>query len=209
MGMPFLPPDQPLSTCIRGSCDGCEVRGRIVCHFDARKLAGFYALAAPALLVGIVGMATISWCALIGWVFLYIIALVVLGVRSTCTHCPHYAEPGLKGLRCWINYGYPKLWAYRPGPLVGWEKTAHFGVFGLVFLYPVPFLLQHGLRIGGAWTVIFLALAAGFLLGLRRWYCARCMNLACPFNTVDDATRAVFRRYNPSTCGCGDGTGGA
>jgi hypothetical protein len=68
-------------------------------------------------------------------------------------------------------------------------------------MYPVPFLLLHGLCLGGAWTATFLALATGFMLGLHRWDRARCMNFACPFNTVDAAARTAFRAHNPGTGG--------
>ena len=33
------------------------------------------------------------------------------------------AETGTKTLKCWANYGSPKLWKYRPGPMSLAEKT--------------------------------------------------------------------------------------
>jgi hypothetical protein len=47
----------------------------------------------------------------------------LLEIRVMCSHCPHYAEAG-RLLKCWANYGSPKLWAYRPGPMCRME-TLH------------------------------------------------------------------------------------
>ncbi|MFH1464202.1 MAG: hypothetical protein ABIO70_07435 [Pseudomonadota bacterium] len=199
MSKMFLPPGQPLSTCTRGTCDGCDVTGKVVCHFSARKLLTFYLLAGPLLLVGGLGLVTISWVALLAWVGLYILSFGIIGVWTTCAHCPHYAEPSLRCLRCDVLWGFPKLRAPQPGPMAGWEKAAHVGCFAVFLLGPVPILLLHGPLIGGGWTAIYLSLVAGFVLGLRRLFCARCMNFTCPFNTVDEAARAVFREHNPGT----------
>ena len=55
------------------------------------------------------------------WMTVFTIALCVgffgfIETRVLCSHCPHYAEEGAS-LRCWANYGSPKLFKYRPGPM--------------------------------------------------------------------------------------------
>ena len=39
---------------------------------------------------------------------------------------------------------------------------------------------------------------ARFFLPLRLFLCARCMNFACPLNTVDGPTRELFLQRHPS-----------
>ncbi len=38
-------------------------------------------------------------------------------------------------LKGWANYGMPKLWKYRPGPMTFWEKVIFCTGFGLVWGY--------------------------------------------------------------------------
>ena len=114
-------------------------------------------------------------------------------IRILCSHCPHYAEPG-SSLKCWANYGAPKLWAFRPGPLSLVEKFGLIAGFAVIWGAPVLFLLA-----GRRWflLLIYLFAVAGFFLTVKLFFCPRCMNFGCPLNSVDPETRSVFFRKNP------------
>jgi hypothetical protein len=45
--------------------------------------------------------------------------------------------------------------------------------------------------------IVYLLTAAGFLMTLRQYFCSRCMNFACPLNTVNDKHRDLFFARNP------------
>jgi hypothetical protein len=114
-------------------------------------------------------------------------------IRVMCSHCPHYAEEG-KSLKCWANYGSPKLWKYRPGPMSAKEKTVFFGGLVAVFGYPLGFFIN-----GGLWYLLglYILLTAGFYTTLKRSFCSKCMNFACPLNGVPDPVRQKFWECNP------------
>jgi hypothetical protein len=110
-----------------------------------------------------------------------------------CSHCPHYAEPG-KSLQCWANYGSPRLWKYRPGPMTGTEKFVFEAGLLLIFGYPLAFLLM-----GLQWFLlaIYLLTTVSFYVTLRHSFCSQCMNFACPLNLTNDQVRAAFFERNP------------
>lgn len=191
--MLFLNAEKPLASCSGGSCAGCEISPDLNCHFRPRDLALFLGLALPALLLAALGIYSqgLGYAAL--WLVLVIGYFGGLEIRVLCSHCPHYAEPG-RILRCWANYGALKPWIYRPGPMSGSEKTLFFAGLAVVYLYPVPFFV-----VGRSWWLglAYVVSLAGFILGLQRWFCSRCINFACPFNRVEDAGRLAFFRKNP------------
>lgn len=190
----FLDPDKPLSTCSAEDCRGCPVHGRLECHFGFRGLVRFFVLALLPFIIGGAGIARINGWLLIPWIAVSLGFLLLIEIRVMCSHCPHYAEPGTRTLQCWANYGAPKLWAYRPGPMSRVEKAIFFGGLLPIAGYPLAFLLA-----GRQW--LLLALFAASVLGLGslllRTMCRRCMNFACPFNRVDRHTRALFFARNP------------
>jgi len=110
-----------------------------------------------------------------------------------CSHCPHYAEPG-GSLQCWANYGSPKLWKYRPGPMSGMEKAVFWGGFAAVWGYPLIFLL-----VGMQWFlfIVYVLSSLGFFMTLKISFCSQCMNFACPLNGVEDRVREDFFERNP------------
>ena len=116
-----------------------------------------------------------------------------LEIRVMCSHCPHYAEPGYS-LKCWANYGSPKLWRYRPGPMILIEKTIFFGGFIVVWGYPLLFLLA-----GSQWflLIVYVLSTTGFFMTLRKYFCSQCINFACPLNTVGETARRGFFDRNP------------
>lgn len=147
----------------------------------------------PAFLVGGAGVLALGLIPLIIWIAMIVSFFGFIEIRVMCSHCPHYAEEG-SSLRCWANYGSPKIWKYRPGPMSTVEKTVFFGGLAAVFGYPLGFFIASGL-----WYLLglYILLTAGFFVTLKRSFCTRCMNFACPLNGVQDSVREVFWELNP------------
>ena len=130
---------------------------------------------------------------LIPWLILIIGYFGFVEIRVMCSHCPHYAEEG-STLKCWANYGSPKIWKYRPGPMTYWEKVMFFVGFALVWGYPLVFLI-YGFQL--FLLSVYLITVAGFFMTLRTFLCSQCINFACPLNTVPDTIRGAFFNKNP------------
>lgn len=129
-----------------------------------------------------------------GWLIFFPLYFGGLEIRVMCSHCPHYAEPG-KSLKCWANYGSPKLWCYRPGPMSAAENILFFAGFAVLFGIPLVFLI-----LGPAWFLLalhFVTLAA-FRSTITGFLCSQCMNFACPRNRVSETDRQIFFSRNPA-----------
>lgn len=194
MSKMFLDPERPLFTCTSTNCEGCAVQNSLKCHFNGKDLAQFLLIALPPFIVGGVGIARVDAWLLIPWIALCISYFGFVEIRVMCSHCPHYAEPDIKSLQCWANYGSPKLWKYRPGPMTMGEKVIFFAGLVLIAGYPLVFLL-----IGMNWFLLILFVALIVVMGraMRTQMCSRCMNFACPLNCVEPAVRAQFFACNP------------
>jgi hypothetical protein len=190
----FLDPRKPLSTCSAKDCQDCPVQDRVHCHFSGRDLLRFFGIAFPAFILGGIGIARINAWLLLPWIALALSYFGFIEIKVMCSHCPHYTEPDTRSLQCWANYGSPKLWKYNPGPMSKAEKWVFYIGLCLIAGYPLVFLL-----VGRQW--LLLALFAGLVVGMAalmgRLMCSRCMNFACPFNHVDQATREMFFIRNP------------
>jgi hypothetical protein len=190
----FLDSTKPIATCTAESCVDCPA-GRVVhCHFRARELAHFLLNVLPAFVIGGAGIVRLSWWWLPPWAAIAVGYFGLLEIRVMCSHCPHYAEPG-RSLQCWANYGSPKLWAYRPGPMSGMETFWFYAGLSGVVGYPLAFLL-----VGGQWLLLVLyaltIAAAGTTLKMA--FCSQCMNFACPLNEVKEDGRGAFFERNPT-----------
>ena len=191
--MDFLDPQLPIATCNAETCDNCTVGKDIHCHFTHKDLIHFLLTAFPSFLIGGVGIYYSSGWMLIPWVFILIGFFGFIEIRVMCSHCPHYAEaPGT--LKCWANFGSPKIWKYRPGPMTLGENIVFFSGLVLVWGYPLYFLLA-----GSQWVllIVYLAVVAGFFMTLRIFLCSQCMNFACPLNSVTNDVRNAFFDRNP------------
>lgn len=190
----FLDREKTLSTCKESSCDGCSVSGSLVCHFGGKNLALFILMILPV--GGLAGYALYGfnpWF-LAAWIAFMFAYFGFIEIRVMCSHCPHYAEPGLKSLKCWANYGSPKLWKYRPGPMSLMEKTVFLIGLALIFLLPpVVLLIEKSFVLLG----IYILLLIGWKIALRQLFCRRCMNFACPLNAVGEKERQKFFERNP------------
>jgi hypothetical protein len=190
----FLGPQKPIATCESPSCDGCTLTDRIHCHFRLKDLIHFLLIALPPFLLGGAGIVYVSGWWIIPWLLFVIAFFGFIEIRVMCSHCPHYAEPG-NSLRCWANYGSPKLWTYRPGPMSIIEKVVFFSGFVVVWGYPLLFLILSGRLF---FLLIYLIATAGFFMTLKTYLCSQCMNFACPLNSVIDENRQQFFEKNPS-----------
>ena len=192
--MAFLDPARPIATCASEDCHDCPAGERIHCHFRPMDLLHFLTMAMPPFLLGGAGIVAMGAWYLAPWAVMIIGYFGFLEIRVMCSHCPHYAEAG-PTLGCWANHGSPRLWKYRPGPMSMAEKVWFVAGFVLILGYPLVFLL-----LAGMWylLLVFLVSTAGAYMTLKRHFCARCMNFACPLNGVDEQTRQAFFRCNPS-----------
>lgn len=190
----FLDPLKPLSTCATAACDGCPLQSRLQCHFGGRELLRFFGIALPPFILGGIGIAQVNAWLLLPWIGVAVAYFGFVEIRVMCSHCPHYAEPGSKSLQCWANYGSPKLWKYRPGPMTRNEKLVFFAGLVVIAGYPLAFLISSAQWLLLALLGITVACNAAIM---KRLMCARCINLACPFNGVDQTTQASFFTCNP------------
>lgn len=87
-------------------------------------------------------------------------------IRVMCSHCPHYAESPTS-LKCWANYGSPKLWQYRPGPMSLVEKAVFFIGFAIVWGYPA-LLLMTGKQL--FLLLVYSMTTTGFFLTLIKFH---------------------------------------
>jgi hypothetical protein len=192
--MRFLDPQKPIYTCEEKDCAGCDVKNDVTCHFTQGQLFKFLLLAFPAFILGGVGAFLYAWWALAIFIVLILAYFLFTEIRVMCSHCPHYAEPDTKTLTCWANYGAPKIWKYRPGPMSFLEKTVFLVGMFIVFLSPALFMI-----LGGRFILMYVYLAYtlfGFIM-LLTFLCTRCMNFACPFNRTNKDVRKKFFAHNP------------
>jgi hypothetical protein len=194
------PDNKPIITCIAETCDDCPVDNTLHCHFTARDLMRFFLIVSPSFLLGGVGIYYANSRMLVPWLVIIIGFFGFIEIRAMCSHCPHYAEPD-RTLRCWANYGSPKLWKYRPGPMTSMEKVVFGGGFLIVWGYPLVFLL-----ISLQWflLIVYVLACVGFFIGLRIFFCSQCMNFACPLNAVQHENRRLFFDRNPDIANAWD-----
>lgn len=189
----FLDPNRPLITCAAATCNDCPAGQTVHCHFSAKDLFYFWVLVLPAFLLGSAGICHFGAQFLVPWLVIMVGYFGLAEIRVMCAHCPHYAEPG-DTLKCWANYGFPKLWRYRPDPMSSVEKMVFWGGLATVFGYPLLFLAW-----GKQWLLLIIyALATmSMFLVMKRQMCTHCMNFACPLNVVAETVKGEFFKRNP------------
>ena len=190
----FLDPQQPLHTCTSNTCDGCTVLSNLNCHYNLRQLLQFLSMAFPPFIIGGYGIYSYKPVLLFIWVGIILFYFGVVEIRVMCSHCPHYAEPNLKSLKCWANYGSPKLWKYRPGPMSFIEKFIFLIGMVVVFACPLPIIILSELWL---LLIIYILTTTAFFFTLNTFLCTQCINFACPFNRVKDPVRNEFFKLNP------------
>ncbi|MCK4777040.1 MAG: hypothetical protein KAS39_01610, partial [Actinomycetia bacterium] len=128
-----------------------------------------------------------------GWAGFMLFFFTLWEIRILCSHCPYYAEKG-KTIHCIANYGMPKLWKYRPGPVSMAEKIQLFIGFIILFGYPFPFMIigrKYMLAVFSLWGVIL------FFWTLQKYTCTKCVNFSCPLNRVEKEVVDQYLRKNP------------
>lgn len=194
MGKTFLPPDQGFSTCSKETCDSCSLQKDLVCHFNRKQLVQFLLLMAPPFIFGGKFILEFGHIYFYIWLGLIVLYFGLVEIWAMCAHCPHYAEPSTKSLKCWANYSAPKLWKYKPGPMSLIEKVVFSAGMIAVFLYPLVIIIL----IGHAFFAVFYALLIVTTFGLLgSFFCTRCANFACILNRVSSETREAFFDCNP------------
>jgi len=190
----FLDPNKPITTCIQSSCEDCPLLDSLHCHFKGKDLAKFLAAFSPVFIIGGVGIYRLGIWFLISWIVFILSYFGLIEIRVLCSHCPHYAEPG-SSLKCWANYGSPKLWRYRPGPMSKIEKVVFLVGLILIFGYPLALFM-----IVSKWLLaaLYVVAVTGAFIFMRKSMCPRCMNFACPLNLVDEYRKKSFFKRNPN-----------
>ncbi len=191
----FQDPNKPIQSCNLKSCKDCSLSTQLDCHFNMQELVVFYLIIMPVFTLGTYIIFKFNWLILIAW-FIYMIAFFgFIEIRVMCSHCPHYGQKGTSTLKCWANYGAPKLWKYRPGPMNWIEKTIFILGFIILFSFPIipAILLKSYLLLG-----IYLILLVVWKWLLKKNYCRHCNNFACPFNKTDRKLKNQFLNQNPS-----------
>ena len=191
----FLDPNKPLVTCTSTNCQECVLNNQLQCHFNIRSLLRFLVVAFPPFILAGIGIARVNAWLLLPWIALAFSYFGFIEIRVMCSHCPHYAEPETKSLKCWANYGSPKLWKFNPGPMSLHEKVIFFIGLGLIAGYPMVILLM-----GKAWLLLPLFIVSIIGMGalMSKTMCNHCMNFACPFNRVKINVRDTFFHLNPT-----------
>lgn len=197
----------PYGPCISrpaSECEQCALADRLKCRFRVGDLLFFLGLCLTVALPAGIGMVLggFGWY-LLGWPVVLFILLGLWENRVLCSHCPYYAEKG-STLRCFANYGLPKLWRYRPGPAGRWEKAQFVVIVVLIVGYPFPFLV-----IGGQYIFVVLALWALAMVGwtMQRVNCSQCVNFSCVFNRVPEEVIDEFLKRNPVMREAWEGSG--
>jgi len=131
---------------------------------------------------------------LVLWVIFILSYFGFVEIRVMCSHCPHYAEPEIKILKCWANYGSLKLWKYRLGLMSLNEKLAFYLGFIIILIYPITFFILENVYVFLGLYFVFLVLGK---LALKKYYCTYCINFACPLNNVSEKIRNIFFSINP------------
>ncbi len=191
--MKFLDPEKPLATCVSKTCDSCEAGKNLHCHFTQKDLIHFLLISFPPFILGGAGIFHFNGWWLIPWLIIVVGFFSFVEIRVMCSHCPHYAEKG-NSLQCWANYGSPKIWKYRPGPMTIGEKIVFLSGFALVWGAPLFFLIY---KFQIFLLIVYIITTAGFFMTLKTFLCSQCINFACPLNSVENEVRNAFFKCNP------------
>jgi hypothetical protein len=193
------------AACARETCEGCEIREKLLCIHTPADLMDFVVLVIgwfipflAGMIIGRFWLGLAVWFGLAALFFVYVEALVL------CRHCPHYAEEGSL-LHCHANSGLPKIPRYDPRPLNRFEQIVWLVYVALLFLYYVPFFV-----FSGQWLLLAITTWAAFAWAwtVQRTQCNRCYMLSCPVNRVPQEVRVVFYRNYPDFApGAGEGKG--
>jgi hypothetical protein len=193
----LLDDNKPLYTCDEVTCKNCNVKSKVTCHFNMKSIMRFFIMAAPSFIIAGIGIYLFNYILMIPWIAFILLYFGLIEIRVMCSHCPHYAEPEIKTLKCWANYGCLKIWRYRPGPMSLPEKILFFSGIVVMFLYPIVIMAISKQFILLSILVLYIIIG-GYLM--HNYMCKKCMNFACPLNSVTRETRDKFLKHNSIIC---------
>jgi len=179
---------KPVSKCIKESCTDCKIKAKLACHFNPVQLLLFYVITIPSFIIGGIALYDFGITSFVVWFVIFGSYFLLIGIRVLCTHCPHYNDSSFI-LKCRGNFGVPKLWKYRRGPMNNIEKGIMISGFIVIWGYPVIFISLMGKWILLAEYILSVIL---FFTLLRKLHCKRCINFTCPLNSVDIKIREEF-----------------
>lgn len=145
----------------------------------------------PCFIIGGIGICLFNGLLIIPWISAFLLYFGLIEIRVMCSHCPHYAEQ-TKTLKCWANYGSPKIWKYRPYSMSPMEKSVFYSGL-LIFIYPSVIMIIPGEYILLSLYVLSILIGGYFMV---RFMCKKCMNFMCPLNRVPRETREKFSEHN-------------
>ena len=178
----------------QSDCQDCSIRGDLNCRFSYGKLASFYLIFLLFRIPAVMGVLESGYGKfLYGWLAMAAVFFGFWEIRILCSHCPYYAEKGLT-LKCPANYGCPKFFKYRPGPISRGEKVQLVIGFIIMAGYPFVFLVLASQYLYLAATTLGLVVFFGALLKFK---CSRCINFSCIFNRVPKSAIEAFLDRNP------------
>ncbi len=189
----FLDKSKPLNTCDKKNCENCDVKKLLSCHFNMKLLIRFLIISIPVFILAGISICLFDYILIIPWIAFILLYFGLIEIRVLCSHCPHYAEPGSKTLKCWANYGSPKIWRFRPGPMSLTEKIIFFSGIVIIALYPVVIMAISKQFIILSIFVLFLIIDSYLMYN---YMCKKCMNFSCPFNHVSQEIRNKFLKHN-------------
>lgn len=180
---------QPIS-----ECQGCSIKGSLMCRFNSKDLVRFLMNCLPFGIVAIAGAIRAGYGRyLFLWLAYSLFFFFVWEARILCSHCPMWAEES-RVLHCHANHGVIKIWKYRPGPMSRSEQVQF--IVGALLLIGFPFIF---LLLGKEYllTLIGLATAINAAFFLRETACRECINFSCPMNVVPKRIVDAYLERNP------------
>ena len=126
------------------NCEDCTIQFRLMCRYGQVDTLPIFMVAIPffVTIIGVVIAAGFG-CYLLGWLAYVLFSFIVWEGCVLCSHCPYWTKPSTI-LRCHANYGVPKIWKYRPGPMNRVEKIQFRVGTVLLIADPIPFYSWAG-----------------------------------------------------------------
>ncbi|MFX1238190.1 MAG: hypothetical protein ACFFAS_14810 [Promethearchaeota archaeon] len=185
----------------KSECNECNLKEKLDCHFDLKKLICFGGLFFFIVITGSIGLIFNGLMvefiiSLISLVIFAIIFFEFWEIRILCSHCPFYSEKG-KFLRCYGNYGSLKIWKYHPEPMSKNEKIQLLIGFVIIFsiiAIPIIILLLNQLYI---WSVLPIIGYILWFYDIKKFHCPKCNNFSCPLNKQSKQVIDEFLKRNP------------